>query len=347
MDYKADFLEFLQYHRNLAENTLHSYEFDLREFLQWINQRELRPEDVKIKEIDAFLISRRKGGNSIQTVNQKMYCLKTFYKWLLRMEIIDRSPLDVFENIKSPRLLPKYLTQEEQEALLKAAKIGNHTEPWINRRNYLLLLFMLDTGLRVSEVCGLQMKDVSVSEQVFKVMGKGSKEREMVLSDRVRKAVADYLKSLERIKFKGGVGPGLASRGLNMTIVAKEMGISPKAAIGAVKCSKGIIKKIQAYVKKEMEPRPIQFLFFNKHGKPMITRHLFRIVKELGYKAGINGLHPHSLRHTFATNLRRKGADLFLMREALGHSSVNTTQIYAHLGNDEYKNQLRSFINQS
>ena len=227
MDYKADFLDYLQYHRNLSENTLHSYGFDLREFLQWINQREVRPEDVKLRDIDAFIIWLKKKGNKVQSVNRKAYALKTFYRFLLRNEVVQKNPLEFFENIKGPKLLPHYLTREQQEGLLKAAKEGNTDAPWIDARNHLVVLLLIDSGLRISELCNLQMKDINLGEGVLRVLGKGSKEREVILSDRVQAALREFLGRIEKIEFQGdGIGPGLASRGLTMGKVGKEMGKS-------------------------------------------------------------------------------------------------------------------------
>lgn len=341
------FLDFLHYQKGLAENTLKAYGWDLKIFFQWASERELRPEQAKIKDIDAFLIWIQKSGSSVQSANRKAYCLKTFYRWLLRIEAIDRNPLDLFDSIKSPKILPRYLSRDEQEGLLKAAREGNTDFPWINARNYLMVLLLLDSGLRIGELCGLQMKDLNLSEGILRVLGKGSKEREVVLSDRVREAIGEFLTRIEKIEFQGdGVGPGLASRGLTLEKISKQMGHAHLWASNPVRGkSKRGLEKLRAFVRKNIEELPIKFLFFNERGKPLGTRHAFRIVRDLGIQAGIEGLYPHMLRHTFASNLRSRGADLLLMREALGHSSVSTTQIYAHLSGGHYREQLKALVN--
>jgi site-specific recombinase XerD len=347
MDYITDFLDYLKYYWGLSENTLKSYGWDLKIFSKWANERELRPQDAKIKDIDSFLIWTRKNGVSIRTANRKAYCLKSFFRWLLRNEIIDKNPLEFFRNIKSPKPLPRYLTNEEQEKLLKAARQGNGEAPWIRRRNHLMILLLLDSGLRINELCTLEMENVNLSEGILRVLGKGSKEREVILSDRVSRAIRPFLKSLERIKFNGdGVGPGLASRGITLQKLALQLGISRENAEKSVEGgNKRRLKEIRAFVREKIEPLPISFLFFNKNGKTLCQRHAFRIIKEIGQKAGIDGLHPHLLRHSFASNLRQRGADLLLMGDALGHSSVSTTQIYAHIGNDERRQELKRLVN--
>ena len=91
--------------------------------------------------------------------------------------------------------------------------------------------------------------------------------------------------------------------------------------------------------------RGSDFLLVNSHTNCLGTRHAFRLVQDLGKRVGILNLHPHTLRHTYATNLRRRGGDLLLIKEALGHSSVSSTEIYAHLDEKEYGSKLREFIN--
>ncbi|MGD0626606.1 MAG: tyrosine-type recombinase/integrase [Thermodesulfobacteriota bacterium] len=349
MDYLTEFLDYLKYQRGLSENTLQSYEWDLKIFFKWANDRELKVEQVKIKDIDSFLIWLRKNGNCIGTANRRAYCLKSFFRWLLRIEVIDRNPLDLFEQIKAPKLLPKYLTKEQQESLLETAKNGKNKLAWAKKRNYLMFLFLIDTGLRIGELCSIKPTDIDLSGGILRVCGKGSKEREVVLSDRVRKVLGEYLDAIRVIDFDGQVaGPGLASRGFNLKTVTAEFGISHSMAKNAIRGnSRETLARLRAFVKDKIQALPVPWLFFNRRGKQLCQRHAFLVIKRIGRKAGIEGLYPHLLRHTFATNLRRRGADLLLMREALGHASVSTTQIYAHVGNEEYKSQLRNLVNQN
>ena len=116
MDYLQDFLDFTQYVRGRAPNTIQSYKFDLREFLAWIQGRGLEPQNVKSTDIDTFFIYLRKEKeNSPASVNRKLYCLKNFYKWLLRTDVIQKNPLLYCDRVKEPSTLPKYLTPQEQE----------------------------------------------------------------------------------------------------------------------------------------------------------------------------------------------------------------------------------------
>jgi site-specific recombinase XerD len=291
MNYVEQFLDFCQYQRSLSENTVNGYRWDLKIFMEWLKDKDLDVIMVKIRDIDSFIISLRKAGKSIQTVNRKIYALKMFYRYLQRIEVLDRNPLDFIKNIRRPKLLPKYLTEDQQKALLKVSVDGYKDHPnkwgsWLKDRDRLLILVLLDTGLRINEVCSMKKTDINLKEGILRIIGKGGKEREIILSDRC----------IEAIK-----------------------GIPPNGSE--------------------------EILFFNQWKKHLNSRHAFRIVKEIGRKAGIASLHPHLLRHTYASNLRRKGADLLLIKEALGHSSVTSTEIYAHIGGQEYKERLRALIN--
>jgi site-specific recombinase XerD len=346
MDYQEEFLDFCKYQRGLAENTIRSYEWEVSEYLQWLKGRKLKVNTVKVRDVDAYLISlRKRRENKTQTVNHKMYCLKTFHRWLQRIEVTKRNPLEVFQNSKTPKPLPRYLTQAEQEALLLASQNGNHREDWIRKRDCLMTLFFLDTGLRVGEACQIEIKNLDLDNGILRVTGKGSKEREVILSDRLITATRSYLGAVDNIVLNKTVGPGLPARGFSLVSVVKEMGISHSTVNRMIYSDHPNSHRLRDYINEKIKPLPLKYLFFNQGGKHMNTRHVFRIIQEIGERAGIKDLHPHVLRHTYASNLRVKGGDLLLIKEALGHSSVQTTEIYAHIGDGEYRERLKRLVN--
>jgi integrase/recombinase XerD len=256
--------------------------------------------------------------------------------------------MDLVGNVKQAKKLPVYLTEGEQTSLLQASrvfrKLGNTRDAWLRQRDELLILTFLDTGLRVSELVDIQIKNLDLKQGILKVIGKGNKEREVILSDRLVKAITEYLRVIKNEPVSNGFLP---SRGSSLSRLAKATDTSYQSVYCAVrKGSNGSarLQKIKSFLD-EMKPEPVKFLFFGQGGCPMATRHIFRLVRGIGKKAGIANLHPHTMRHSFATNLRRKKADLLIIKEALGHASVSTTQIYAHLGSDEYRQELRSLIN--
>ena len=353
MNYLQDFLDFTQYVRGRANNTIQGYRFDLREFLTWLQGRGLEPQNVKSTDIDTFFIYLRKEKkNSPASVNRKLYCLKNFYKWLLRTDVIQKNPLLYCDRLKEPSTLPKYLTVIEQENLIKAVQNGNGAKRigyYSKERTYLLILLLLDCGLRIQEACNVKVPDINLDEGILKVRGKGDKERIAVLSDRLMVAIREYLSKVNVIDVSGKVRPGIQARGLTLNDVSKGTGIPLPTVIELTvsrrhNCQGKRSRQLQAFIDEKVKPLPLQYLLFNRGGKPLNTRQAFRIVREIGRKAGIE-IYPHLLRHSFAVNLRRKGADTMLLKEALGHASILTTQIYCAFTDGEFKEKMRQLVN--
>ncbi len=349
-DLLQGFLDYCKFNRALVENTIRSYAYDVGEYLAWLKRIERTVETAKLVDLDDYLIFLAKSGNKNSTVNRKIYALRMFYRWLQRREIIRDNMTIHLRNLKQPQRLPHFLTLDQQEALLKEAKKSNSKPAWMRERDYLLMLFLIDTGLRVDEASRVRLQDLDLKEQVFQVIGKGDKQRLVVISDRLKLAIERYLKRIEKLKL-GAIAEfaGFAARGLSSEDVAAEIGTSAKAVRiamarqGEYTRRPRTITKIRAFWRKA-QTTPQKLLFFNRMGEPLITRYIFRIVKDLGRKIGVRDLHPHMLRHTFATNLRRKNADLLLIKEALGHSSVSTTEMYAHIADEQYRKSMRELL---
>lgn len=351
-DLLQGFLDFCKFNRGLAENTIRSYGHDLREYLEWLKRKNLSVETAKLIDLDDYLIFLAKNENKNSSINRKIQCLKTFYRWLQRRKIIKDNMTIHLQDLKQPKRLPEYLTLEQQEKILKEAKKNSSKPAWMRERDRLLCLFLIDTGLRVDEVSRVRLEDLDLKEQIFRVIGKGDKERVVVISDRLKLAIEKYLRKIEKLS----LGPiknfaGFAARGLSAEDVGKEIGKSRVAVRIALKRSDKFklvrrprtlpeVRRLWNKVRKS----PQKYLFFNRKGRPLDTRYIFRIVKDLGKRIGADSLHPHILRHSFATNLRRKGADLLLIGKVLGHASINTTQMYAHIGDEEYRKALKKYL---
>jgi integrase/recombinase XerD len=349
-NYLEEFLDFCQYQRSLADNTIRSYRWDLKQWTTWLRDRDLDLIRVKIRDIDNFFISLRKEGRSVGSINRKIYCLKMFYRYLQRIEIIEKNPLDFMKNIRQPKHLPKYLTKEQQEALIQVLDDRYHPYKWgkwLKIRDRLMILLLLDTGVRISELCAIKKTDIDLEEGSIRIFGKGAKERFVILSERcidlIKGVLQDDLREIDGFPLGKGKSKldifrseilALLKNGSTQTCLARKYGTTEANLCRWLQKN----REIKTYGSDEI-------LFSNQQGRQLNTRHAFRLVQEIGERAGINGLYPHLLRHTYATNLLRKGGDLLLIREALGHSSVATTEIYSHLGQEEYKSKLRALIN--
>jgi len=355
MNYLTDFLGFVQFVHGRSANTVQGYRWDLISFLEWVKLTSLEVTNVKPTDIDDFFIwLRREKGNTAQSVNRKRSSLNMFYKWLLRKELVSKNPMEFVNRMKEPKTLPKYLTPQEQEALILAAQNGNGAKRFIasytRERTYLLILLLLDCGLRIGEACSLKWDSVNFDDGTLKVNGKGEKERIAILSDRLSSALKEYLERVSVIDLEKKVRPGIPARGLKLAQIAKESGIPwgtvVELAVAKRYESKGKrSRELQSFIDEKIKPLPLQWVLFNRGGNPLNTRQAFRIIRDIGIKAGIKNLYPHLLRHTFAVNLRRKGADTMLLKEALGHSSILTTQIYCGFTDGEFKEKMRRLVN--
>ena len=353
MDYLQDFLSFVEFVRGRSTNTVNSYRWDLISFLEWVKLTGSDVTTLRPVDLDEYCIFLRKQkGNIPKTVNRKLNSLNMFYRWLLRKELISKNPMEFVSRMKEPKTLPHYLTPTEQSALIRTAQNGNGAKRigyYSRERTYLLLLLLLDCGLRIQEACNVKVPDINLDEGILKVRGKGDKERIAVLSDRLIKALREYLDRVNVIDISGKVRPGIQARGLTLNHVSKETGIPLPTLIEITvarrhDCQGKRSRQLQAFIDEKVKPLPLQYLLFNRGGKPLNTRQAFRIVREIGRKAGIE-IHPHLLRHSFAVNLRRKGGDIMLLKEALGHSSVITTQIYSGFTDGEFKEKMRQLVN--
>lgn len=355
-DLAGKFIDYCRYQRGLSENTIRAYNINIKEYLDYLTEKGIDPTAVKIGQIDDFVIHlRRDIKNVATTINAKVYALKSFYKYLLRGEMIVRNPMEFVKSVKEPRRLPFYLNEGQQEAVLRASKTYRKLrvpgDEWFRQRDYLLVLTLLDTGIRISELVGIETKNIDLKEGVLKVRGKGDREREIVMSTRLIRAIEEYVQLTKTvITSNGAVGPGLPARGWNARRLAKETCVSYNTAHLAIAGTpndndSALLRQVRAFVDQRIKCEPFKFLFFNQGGKKLGSRHAFRLIQSIGNKVGIKGLHPHCFRHSMSSNLLRKGADLTLIQKTLGHQNIQTTAMYSHLTSDEYKTRMRALIN--
>ncbi len=294
----AEFLEHLRLNENASTHTVRAYESDLSQFVTFVaahlNRRrpDLVASDFNHLNIRAFLGDLHKRGNTRASAARKLAAIRTFGKYLRREGAIDVDPAALVGTPKREERLPAHLGESEMSRLLEMPD----TSSPLGRRDHAILELFYASGLRLSELVGVGLEDVNLSGRVVRVLGKGGKERIIPFNRSTEAAIRVWLKDREDIA----------------------------AAVGGWRLAVG---RKGAKTRRSSEP-----LFLNYQGGRLSTRSVDRLVRK--YVAACStrfGISPHALRHSFATHLLERGADLRVIQELLGHARLSTTQRYTHV----------------
>ncbi|HVR99601.1 MAG TPA: tyrosine recombinase XerC [Thermoanaerobaculia bacterium] len=281
------FLEHIQGERNLSPNTLRAYEGDLLRFLQFLARdflgcepEAVRPGDVDMLAVRSFLASLTREGLGKRSQARMLSAVRSLFRYACREGVLDANPARSVRTPKVPKTLPRHLRPGEVETLVEAPAAGDGP---LALRDRTILELLYATGLRVSELVGLDWRSIDLPARVLRVMGKGGKERMVPFGRPAADALRAWLDVWEGVR-------GAQDGG-------------------------------------EEEP-----VFLNFKGGRLTDRSVRNIIDRWVEAAAVaKGVHPHTLRHTFATHLLENGADLRSIQELLGHSSLSTTQKYTHL----------------
>jgi integrase/recombinase XerC len=279
----------LRVERNLSRHTLRNYLSDLKQFRRFLLERELcqdKEKKVSVGEVDLHVIRAYLGTLAKvcrkSSIGRKLAALKGFFRFLVREELIARDPVSAFATPKQEKPLPAFLPVDDVFRLL-----GNLQGIGILEiRDRAILEVLYSTGVRVSELVGLNWGDIDFQLGIIRVVGKGSKERIIPIGETALQVLREYG-----------------------------------------------IEQEQKLRRKSKGETPV---FLNRRGGRITTRSVARIVEKHLRMAGIPiRVGPHGLRHTFATHLLNSGADLRVIQELLGHTSLSTTQRYTHVNLDQ------------
>lgn len=280
---------YLRVERNFSPHTLRNYLSDLKQFRQFLLAQELcqdREKKIKLGAIDHHVVRGYLGvltkSCRKSSIGRKLAALKGFFRYLVREGHLVRDPLSNFSTPKQEKPLPVFLSVDDVFRLLG----GVQGIKILELRDRAILEVLYSTGVRVSELVGLNWGDVDFQLGIIRVVGKGSKERIVPIGDMALQALRDY--GIEQGKKWGRAAKGVAP------------------------------------------------VFLNHRGSRMTTRSVARVVDKYLRATGIPvRMGPHGLRHTFATHLLNSGADLRVIQELLGHTSLSTTQRYTHVNLDQ------------
>jgi integrase/recombinase XerC len=262
------FLEHVTIERGGSLQTSRVYRYDLEMFFNYIGTV---PNQVKTHHIRMFLnFLRTDKGYANASLRRKLACLRSFFRHLKNEGIAPEDPTQGLITPKLSHRLPRSASPEDVQRLLWTAQnLEKHS-----LRTYTMLQILYSTGVRVSELCDMNIEDINFADGSIRVCGKGDKERIVLLTPPAMNAILKY------IQFRPAEGPLFLSRR-------------------------------------------------NQRVSPLTVQ---RAIRDTAKRAGITSkITPHVLRHSFATHMLERGADVRVLQELLGHSNLATTQIYTHV----------------
>jgi integrase/recombinase XerD len=277
----------------MSENTIEAYLHDVAMMRRHIANAYpgIGLETITREHLQSLLAEISNMELAVGTQARVLSGIKSFFRYLLLEEVVDKDPTELLESPKLKRGLPHVLSIAEIDQLMAAI---DHSTPE-GQRNRAMLETMYSCGLRVSELTGLLISNLYLDVGFIKVLGKGNKERLVPIGD---------------------------------------------AAIKYINLYRQYVRAFLPNVHKDAE----DVLFLNRRGAPLSRVMVFLILKELAAKAGLSdAIHPHTLRHSFATHLVEGGADLRAVQEMMGHKSITTTEIYTHLDRTYLRETLEKF----
>lgn len=269
------FLSYLQAEKNASQHTVKNYQIDLREFSERL--KGLAIVEMTYLDIRSFLAYLNEKNYSRNSISRKLACVRSFFNYLVRENIIKANPAVEVATPKREKQLPKLLDLHEVTHLLDAPC----KKTWEEKRDKAILETLYSSGLRVSELVGLNRDDVDFFGGVVRVRGKGKKERIVPVGPMALNAIQDYAKMKSPREPDSG---------------------NPKA------------------------------LYMNRSGGRLTDRSVRRMILKYTRRIALKKVvSPHMLRHSFATHMLDRGADLRSVQELLGHENLSTTQIYTHV----------------
>lgn len=269
-----------------SPHTLKAYARDLNDFFSFCEQQQLALYDVEAADLRHYLAQKIEQQQLNSSSLQRMLsAIRQFMKWAEQGQYLQFNPIDDFQLKRQPRPLPGLIDIETIHQILDQSEPETEVQQQMWRRDKAILELLYSSGLRLTEVQSLRIRDLDFNRQLLRITGKGNKTRIVPFGRKAKDAVMQWL---------------------------------------------------QIYPLWQGDFVPDAALFITQKGEPLKARQIENRVKFQAQRAGVNvDLHPHLLRHCFATHMLSNSGDIRAVQEMLGHSNLSTTQIYTHIDFDQ------------
>ncbi len=286
---KENFIRYLEVERRFSPRTVRLYEEAVTAFYAFLEEPAATPELMTTQNVRSYVAYGLDTGHSARTMNLQLSALSTWAQWLLRQGLLESNPVRKVPRPKQEKRLPQFYSEKAVNNYFDESRrrVEENPDDFRLLRNRMILLVLYATGMRRAELCGLRISDFDSGRQLFRVLGKGDKLREIPVPALICQEILLYLEKLG-----------------------------------------------EAY-----PDNPQQMFFLTDKGAPLYLAFVDNVVRrELSGVEGFTGKKsPHVLRHSLATHLLNRGADLSSIKEILGHSSLAATQVYTHNSFEQLK----------
>ena len=282
-EYLEDFKIHLKSEKNFSLHTIRAYCNDVYTFLLWIGS--MCPTEINPEKFSEYLRFIQQINYTKTTIARKIASIRSFYKYLYQEELIEYNPIDSIPTPKQNKVLPNFLYEDEIENILRGIKIETPS----GYRNRIILELLWVSGMRISELSSLNYENLNLEQNEIKVFGKGAKERIVLIPNKTKEGLINYIENVSDL-----------------------------------------------ICKKEKTPQSPLFINYNGYRlqNQSIRKALKKTLESINFEKHVT---PHVFRHSFATHLLEGGADLRIVQELLGHSSIKNTQIYTHVSIERLK----------